>query len=181
MDSGYVIRVEQAIKKIGDYSFTGIIDGYFYPEVYIGNFTSIASVLYVHGATEHPCVFNKDFVSTFPFGDKWNINYPKASSKGKIEIGSDVWIGESVTVLSGVKIGDGCIIGARSVIAKDVPPYAICVGNPARVIRYRFSKENIDKLLQIRWWNWPKERIEENIELMKDVNKFVEKYAPSNG
>lgn len=162
--------------KIGNYSFTGTVDAYFNPHVEIGNFTSIASPLYLHGDTEHPCVFNPSLVSTFPFGDKWSINYPKASSKGKIIIGSDVWIGESVTILSGVTIGDGCIIGSRSVIAKNIPPFAIVVGNPAKVRRFRFSREIVQKLLKIKWWNWEKEKIVENLELMKDIYKFVDKY-----
>lgn len=176
MSDGYTIRLEPAIKKMGDYSFTGVIDAYFYPDIEIGKFSSIASPFYAHGATEHPNVFNKDLVSNFPFGDKWNVNYPKAQSKGKIEIGSDVWIGESVTVLSGVKIGDGAIIGARTVVARDIPPFAIAIGNPAQVLRFRFTSDVIEKLLKIRWWNWPKDRIEESMELMKDINKFIEKY-----
>ena len=176
MNQGYVVTITSAIKHLGDYSFTGVIDDYFNAEVEVGNFTSIASPLYVHGATEHPCIFDHNLVSTFPFGDKWKVDYPKASSKGKIEIGSDVWIGESVTILSGVKIGDGAIVGARSVIAKNIPAYAVVIGNPAQIIHSRFTPEQIEQLLKIRWWNWPKERIEENIELMKDINKFIEKF-----
>lgn len=165
------------LKKIGKNSFHGIIDDYFHAQVEIGNFTSIAPPLYVHGATEHPCVFNKNYVSTFPFGDKgWDENYPKTQSKGKIEIGSDVWIGESVTLLSGVKIRDGAIIGARAIVAKEIPPFAIAVGNPARVIRYRFAQDVIEKLLKIKWWEWTEEKIKENLELMKNVDKFVEKF-----
>lgn len=92
MNTEYGIRITPAIKKLGDYSFTGVIDDYFNAEVEIGNFTSVAPPLYVHGATEHPVVFYPKFVSTFPFGDKgWSETYPKAQSKGKIEIGSDVW------------------------------------------------------------------------------------------
>ncbi len=171
---GYVVHITPTIKNLGDYSFTGVIDSYFNPEVEIGSFTSVASPLYVHGATEHPCVFNKSLVSTFPFGDKWSVDYPKSSSRGKIEIGSDVWIGESVTLLSGVKIGDGVIVGARAVIAKDIPPYAVVVGNPARIIRYRFDEDTIQKLLKIRWWNFPEDRIRELMPLMKDIKKFIE-------
>lgn len=165
------------IKKIGQGSFHGIIDDYFNAEVEIGNYTSIAPPLYVHGITEHPCVFHKDFVSTYPFGDKWNVDYPRTFSKGKIIIGSDVWIGESVTLLSGVHIGDGAIIGAKSVIAKDVPPYGIAVGNPAEVIKYRFVGEIVEKLLKIKWWKWSEQKIRKNLELMKDINKFIEKYG----
>lgn len=169
--------IPSTIKKIGVHSFTGIIDDYFNAEVEIGNYTSIAPPLYVHGATEHPCVFDKKFVSTYPFGDKWDVDYPKAKSKGKIIIGSDVWIGESVTLLSGVCIGDGAIIGARTVVAKDILPFAIVVGNPMQVVRYRFSPKIIEKLLKIRWWNWPDEKVRENMELIKDVDKFVEKFG----
>ena len=178
MNQRYVVDITSAIKKMGDHSFTGVIDDYFNAEVEIGNFTTVASPLYVHGATEHPVVFNDKLVSTFPFGDKlWSHNYPKAQSKGKIEIGSDVWIGEGVTILSGVKIGDGAIIGARSVVSKDISPFSVVAGNPISIIRYRFSQEIIEKLLKITWWNWPEARIKENLELMKDIDKFVEVFG----
>ena len=163
------------VKKMGQGSYHGIIDDYYNAEIEIGNYTSIAPPLYAHGITEHPCVFHKDFVSTYPFGDKWNVDYPKTFSKGKIIIGNDVWIGESVTLLSGVHIKDGAIIGARSVIGKDVPAYAIVVGNPAQIIKYRFDPSIIEKLLKIKWWEWDKDDIEDNLELMKDINKFIEK------
>lgn len=176
MKVGYMHLIEP-IRKIGQESFHGVIDTYIGAEVEIGNYTSIAPPLYVHGATEHPWVFNQSFVSTFPFGDKWEIDYPKTSSKGKIVIGSDVWIGESVTLLSGVNIGDGVIIGARSVVARDIPPFAIAVGNPARIVRYRFTPESIQKLLKIRWWNWDKKRIETNIEYMKNIQRFIKNFS----
>lgn len=165
------------IKKIGQYSFHGIIDDYYNAELEIGNYTSIASPLYIHGKTEHPCIFNKSFVSTYPFGDKWNVDYPMAQSKGKIIIGNDVWIGESVTIMSGITIGDGAIIGARSVVAKDIPAFEIWIGNPARFIRERFTVNQIDKLEKIKWWNWSREKVIENLEYFKDINKFVEKFG----
>ena len=172
-----IITISPVIKHLGDHSFTGVIDAYFEPEVEIGNYSSIASILYVHGATEHPSVFNRKLVSTFPFGDKEWGDYPKSQSKGKIIIGSDVWIGEGVTLLSGVKIGDGAIVGARTVVAKDIAPYAIVVGNPARIVRYRFSEDVIAKLLKIRWWMWPEVRIREALPLMQDIDLFLSKYG----
>ena len=97
----------------------------------------------------------------------------------QIIIGNDVWIGKSVTIMGGVKIGNGAVIGAGAVVAKDIPPYAIAVGNPARVVKYRFDKETIRKLLAVKWWNWSLEKIADNFPLMNDVEKFLEAhYSP---
>ncbi|MBR4904742.1 MAG: CatB-related O-acetyltransferase [Selenomonadaceae bacterium] len=97
----------------------------------------------------------------------------------QIVIGSDVWIGRFVTIMGGVKIGNGAVIGARSVVAKNIPPYAIAVGNPARVVKYRFDEETIRKLLAVKWWNWDLEKIADNFPLMNDVEKFLEAhYSP---
>jgi virginiamycin A acetyltransferase len=98
--------------------------------------------------------------------------------KGDTTIGNDVWIGEDSIIMSGVAIGDGSVIGARCLVRKDVPPYAIVAGNPARVTGYRFEKEIIEQLLQIAWWDWPIEKIEEALPLMlnADIEAFVEKY-----
>ena len=81
-------------------------------------------------------------------------------NKGNIVIGSDVWIGYEAVILAGVTIGDGAIIGTRAVVTKDVPSYTIVGGVPARVIRKRFSDEDIQTLQQMRWWDWPVEKIE---------------------
>lgn len=82
-------------------------------------------------------------------------------SPQKASIGNDVWIGSGAIVLRGVKVGDGAVIGAGAVVTKDVPPYAIVVGNPARVIKYRFSEEIIEKLLELKWWDLPLDVIRE--------------------
>lgn len=142
----------------------------------VGNFTSISGGVTIHGDDNHAWVDNRDLVSTFPFAERWQVeNYPKSGLGGRrTKIGNDVWIGASVNILAGVIIGDGVIIGAHSTVAKDVPPYAIVVGNPARIVRYRFSKEIIKKLLNIKWWDWSNGKILSYIELMKDVEKFVE-------
>ena len=84
------------------------------------------------------------------------------SIKGPVRIGNNVWIGDNVTILSGVTIRDGAIIGAGSVVTKDVPAYSVAVGNPARVIKKRFSDNIISQLSEINWWDWPEERIERN-------------------
>ena len=104
----------------------------------------------------------------FPlFFEEWGLDVKDVAgswdNKGDIVIGNDVWIGYEAIILAGVTIGDGAIIGARAVVTKDIPPYTIVGGTPARPIRKRFSEEDIDRLLQLNWWDWPKERIAENI------------------
>jgi len=92
--------------------------------------------------------------------------------------GSDVWIGFRAIVLSGVTIGDGAVIGAGAVVTADVPSYSVVVGNPAKVIRYRFSSEEIRKLLTLRWWEWSIDKIKENTPLLCSFD--VEKLSRNN-
>ena len=107
-------------------------------------------------------------ISTYPFavfGKGWENAmegkiYPK---KGDINIGNDVWIGYNATIMAGVTIGDGAIIATNSTVVKDVEPYSIVGGNPAAEIRKRFPKETIEKLLELKWWNWNIEKITANV------------------
>jgi virginiamycin A acetyltransferase len=100
------------------------------------------------------------------------------SCKGDIIVENDVWIGAKATIMSGVKIGNGSVVGSGSVVTKDVPPYAIVVGNPAVVVKYRFTEEQIQKLLDISWWSWDEEKIRDNAMNMwsSDIEVFIEKH-----
>jgi len=131
----------------------------------IGKFCMIASdVTFIMNGANHL----SDAISTFPFaifGHDWSDamegkSYP---SKGNTVIGNDVWIGYGVTIMPGVNIGDGAIIATKSVVTKDIAPYSIVGGNPAQEIRKRFSGEEIEKLLDLQWWDWPIEMITENV------------------
>jgi acetyltransferase-like isoleucine patch superfamily enzyme len=97
---------------------------------------------------------------------------------GDITVGNDVWIGAKSTIMSGVKIGDGAIVAANSVVTKDVEPYAIVGGNPSKLIRYRFDENQIKDLLEISWWNWNESKIREEAMILwsKDINYFIEKH-----
>ena len=139
--------------------------------VLIGRYCSLSWDLNFIVASNH----NYGFVTTLPLNrmgvDKKNI--PCYKNPGQIIIGHDVWIGQGVTILGGAKIGNGAVIGAGAVVAKNIPPYAIAVGNPARVIKYRFDAATIKKFLAVKWWNWSLEKIADNVHLMTDVEKFL--------
>lgn len=101
------------------------------------------------------------------------------SCKGDIIIENDVWIGAKSTILSGIKIANGAVVAATSTVTKDVPPYAIVAGNPAKIIRYRFTEEQIKNLLSIAWWDWDEQKIKDNALLLwsNDINTFINKFT----
>lgn len=142
-------------------------------DLVIGNFCSLAEGTHYDSGLSH----NSKLVTTFPF----NCFRPCAGHikthpviKGPISIGHDVTIGMNSFIMSGVTIGSGAVIGAISFISKDVPPYAIVVG-ANRLVRYRFTPEQIADLLEIKWWDWPDEKIDANVELLmsEDINEFI--------
>lgn len=137
----------------------------------IGKFCSIAcGTKFLFNSANHAL----DSLSTYPFPlffEEWNLEKEKVTdawdNRGDIVIGNDVWIGYEAVILSGVTIGDGAIIGTRAVVTKDVPPYTIVGGVPAKPIRKRFDEKVIEELLKIKWWDWTEEKIARNIENIK--------------
>lgn len=142
--------------------------------VKIGKFCSIASGVKILGGGNHRI----QRVTSYPLKYVLLYNMRKrtddcSESRGPTVIGNDVWIGLDAIVLSGITIGDGAVVSAGAVVTKDVPPYAIVGGNPAKIIAYRFSEEQIKDLLKIKWWNMDTKKIKDNINLFGDVDKFI--------
>lgn len=158
-----VMNFEKNVKY--HFDFTG-------DKLFIGKFCMIASnVTFIMNGANHLT----DAVTTYPFaifGNGWENamegkTYP---SKGNIVVGNDVWIGYNATIMAGVTVGDGAIIGTNSVVTKDVEPYAIVGGNPAKLIKKRFSVVEIKDLLEIKWWDWEIEKITRNVQHLTDKN-----------
>lgn len=142
----------------------------------IGAFCSIASDVKI-GLHEHP---TRGYISTYPAfhthwtGCVWRMPQRIWETQKNTFIGNDVWIGENVIVKAGTKVGDGAIIGAGSVVVKDVPPYAIVAGVPAKIIRFRMTEQQIAALETIRWWDWNDTDIGQRIDMFSDIDKFIE-------
>jgi len=161
--------------KIGEFSYFGgdIIRRGSMNTITIGKYCSIANGVIFDSGFNH----NMNFVSTYPF----NSNIPSCSHltghpicKGDIIIGNDVWIGEDAIIMSGVTIGDGAVIAARSIVTKDVEPYSMVAGSSARIKKYRFTKPQIEYLLKIKWWDWDNKTVAENAHLlMGDIDIFL--------
>lgn len=142
----------------------------------IGAYCSFAQGVRILLGGEH----RTDWVTTYPFnvlhaGSRHITGHPH--SKGKVTIGNDVWVGTEALILSGVTIGDGAVIGARTVVTRDVPPYAIVSGSPAKVVKYRFPEPVIQRLLAVRWWAWDEAQVERAIPdlLQPDIEVFLER------
>jgi acetyltransferase-like isoleucine patch superfamily enzyme len=124
----------------------------------VGGFCSFGPEVMIFGQADHPT----NLVSTYPF--RTLMLHPDggnqdAVTRGGVRIGHDVWVGARAIILSGVTIGSGAVIGAGAVVTRDVPPYGVAVGNPARLLRHRFAPEIVTALLDIAWWDWPDEKI----------------------
>lgn len=148
-----------------------------------GRYCSFAGSVHVFLSGNH----RTDWVSTYPFAD-FGDAFPSVWARpggnvgrGDVVVGNDVWIGWQALLMSGVTVGDGAVVATFAVVTKDVPPYAIVGGNPARVIGYRFDEQTISDLLQLKWWDWPIERVRENLDLLmsSDIRAFIEVNTPA--
>ena len=167
--------------KIGQWSY-GTPEVYSWGEgahLIIGKYCSIAAGVKIYLGGEH----RTDWVTTYPFNviDSASRTIPgHPKTKGNVVVENDVWIGNEAVILSGVTLGNGCVVGARSVVTKSVPPYTIVAGNPAKVIRTRFSEAVVRELLEIAWWEWPDDKVRSAIPhlLSTDIVDFIT-YAKS--
>lgn len=159
---------------IGKYSY--INRNSFISDTEIGNFCSIGSGCEIGGAS-HPI----NWVSTSPVFHKWgnimkkNFAYNDFDIFTETKIGNDVWIGANCMVKAGVKISDGAVIGMGSVVTKDIGPYEIWAGNPAKLIRKRFDESTINSLIESQWWNMTDSRIDEYSDYITNPNEFIKR------
>ncbi len=181
--------------EVGDYTmYNDFVDDpakfeqnqvlYQYPvnhdKLVIGKFCSIAcGAKFLFNSANHTLAS----LSTYPFPlffEEWGLEKADVAKawdrKGDIIIGNDVWIGYEAVILAGVTIGDGAIIGTRAVVTKDVPSYTIVGGVPAKPIRKRFDEQTIHRLLEMKWWDWPEEKIAEHIQAIQtgDIEQLVD-------
>jgi acetyltransferase-like isoleucine patch superfamily enzyme len=145
-------------------------------QLYVGNFCSIGNNVSIYLDGNH----NTNRVTTYPFGHIHKHVFESdggghPTSNGDVRIGNDVWIGNNTTIMSGIIIGDGAVIANNSHVVKNVEPYSIVGGNPARVIKYRFDAHQIAELLNIKWWDWDETKINLNMKLLEseDINAFI--------
>ena len=155
--------------KIGKYTYIG--ENTILENCEVGAFCSIARDVKI-GLSDHKI----DMVTTHPIIYKKNYGFIKenivCTQKEKIKIGNDVWIGAGAQIMNGIKIGDGAIVGAGAIVTKDVEDYSIEVGVPAKFLKYRFNKEQVKRLQELKWWQWDEEKIEKEISKFYDIEKF---------
>lgn len=163
----------------GDYSYTSGFNDIIYTD--IGKFCSIASYVRINPGnhpmqrvTQHHLTYRR---AMYGFGEQDDAEIFDWRRANRCTIGHDVWIGHGVTVMPGVSIGTGAVIGAGAVVTKDIAPYMIAVGVPAKPLRLRFSETVVERLLASAWWDWTHEQIAERFDDLLDVERFVEKYT----
>ncbi|ANA82964.1 acetyltransferase [Paenibacillus glucanolyticus] len=165
--------------SFGDYTYT--MDDVTVNYAEIGKFGNIASHACINPVqhpmdrvTQHHMTYRRKM---YDFSDTDDEAFFDWRRTNQVTIGHDVWIGHGAIIMKGVHIGTGAVVGSGSVVTKDVPPFAIVVGIPARMIRMRFEPEIVDQLLQIAWWDWPRNVLEERFAEFNDIQSFIVKYG----
>jgi phosphonate metabolism protein (transferase hexapeptide repeat family) len=165
--------------EVGDYTYCASNVNVIYSE--IGKFCSIASYVRINPGnhptdrvTQHHMTYRR---KQYGFGDSDEADFFDWRRSHRCTIGHDVWIGHGVTVMPGVTIGTGAVVGSGAVVTKDIGPYEIAVGVPARVIKTRFPEELIERLLSTEWWNWDRATLESRFEDLSDVEFFLDRYG----
>lgn len=167
--------------SVGEHTYHGpdlLLHRWGHERISIGKFCSISQGVKIMAGGNH----RTDCVSTFPFDTMLThtANHPTSdrsydAANGNIEIGSDVWIGYGASILGSCKIGHGAAIAANATVFTDIPPYAIAVGNPARVTKYRFNEKQIEQLLKIAWWNWDEVTIKARVnDFYLPIDEFIQ-------
>ncbi len=173
--------IEAGILTIGDYSYRAPTVRIFAGDqaaVRIGKFTALAPGVQFFLGGNHRTDWVTMYGLRIVFGLPGAMEDGTPASRGDIEVGNDCWIGSEAVVLSGVTIGDGAVVATRAVVTRDVPPYAVVAGNPAREVRRRFSAAQIEALSRIAWWDWPIEQVLEHVDLLcaPDIDSFIERF-----
>lgn len=191
---GYsLVKSERANSVVSDKA--RVYSPYFMHGVIIGNYTTIAKNCNISNCTigaftsigpnfccnfgihpTHALTTCAMFYSPSKVNGFALVTAPKVEESKHTTIGNDVFIGANVTVLDGVTIGDGAVIGAGAVVSKDIPPYAIAVGCPIRIIKYRMTESQIAAMQRIQWWNWDDDRLQEVERMFEDIDGFIKKY-----
>ncbi|MDD3772986.1 MAG: CatB-related O-acetyltransferase [Weeksellaceae bacterium] len=176
--------IQRNIAEVGDFSYghPKILHWGEDTQLKIGKFCSIAEEVKIFLGGNH----RVEWISTYPFsGSGFKNIWEEAAdikghpaTKGNVIVGNDVWIGYGATIMSGVTVGNGAVIATQAIVTKNVEPYSIVAGSPARIIRKRFSDDQISKLLKIKWWDWPESKIRKNLHLLCSANieLFINKH-----
>lgn len=185
-------ELNRTIYNMGEHSYVGTNVVVWNKETKIGKYCSIANDVSIaahkhpiHTLTSSPFFYEKRENSDkmCGIGVENPLTYLQERAIKKVNIGNDVWIGIKATIMPNITIGDGAVIGSNAVVTKDVPPYAVVVGVPARIIKYRFDEETINDLLELKWWNYPEsfiktlpfEDVQECIKLLrKNINLRID-------